>query len=478
MTDAQAVQAVAVARALAGARQVPFWLDQPGASRPEAEPALAARTIAELAVVGGGFTGLWTALQAKEADPGRDVVLLEGRRIAWAATGRNGGFCSASLTHGLANGHDRFPDELSELERLGRRNLDEIEKTIARYQIDCDFVRSGELAVATQPWQADSLRETAALADRLGCSQRLLTADAVRAEVNSPGYLAGLWDTAGCAIVDPARLAWGLRQACLDAGVRIYERTPVLGVTEEPGKSGRLNLTTPAGQVSARRVALATGVFSPLLRRLRSYLIPVYDYVLVTEPLTAGQLASIGWRNRQGVADSGNQFHYYRLTGDNRILWGGYDAIYYYGGKTTAAQDQRPATFARLASHFYATFPQLEGVSFSHKWGGVIDTCSRFCAFFGTARAGRLAYAAGYTGLGVGASRFGARVLLDLLGGEPTELTELKMVRTKPIPFPPEPVRSAGVQLTRWSLARADERGGRRNLWLRALDRAGLGFDS
>ena len=478
MTDAGVGRRLDVGRALAGARPVPFWLDQPGALRPEAEPALAGRTLAELAVVGGGFTGLWTALQAKEADPGRDVVLLEGRRVAWAGTGRNGGFCSASLTHGLANGHDRFSAELGLLERLGRRNLDDIEKTIARYQIDCDFVRSGELAVATQPWQAESLRETAALGARLGGSLRLLAADAVRAELDSPAYLAGLWDTDGCATVDPARLAWGLRRACLDAGVRIYEHTPVLAVSEETGKPGRLALTVPGGRLSARRVALATGAFSPLLRRLRYYLLPVYDYVLVTEPLTAGQLASIGWQHRQGVGDSANQFHYYRLTADNRILWGGYDAIYYYGGTTSAVHDQRPATFDRLAAHFFTTFPQLEGVSFSHKWGGVIDTCSRFCAFFGTARSGRLAYAAGYTGLGVGASRFGARVLLDLLGGEPTELTELEMVRTRPVPFPPEPLRSAGVQLTRWSLARADEHQGRRNLWLRALDKAGLGFDS
>jgi glycine/D-amino acid oxidase-like deaminating enzyme len=478
MTHSQAARALAVARALAGARPVPFWLDQPDAPRPEAQPALARRTTAELAVVGGGFTGLWTALQAKEAEPGRDVVLLEGRRVAWAGTGRNGGFCSASLTHGLANGHDRFPSEHGELERLGWRNLDEIEKTVGHYQIECDFVRSGELAVATQPWQAENLRETAALGAKLGSSLRLLSAEAVRAEVNSPGYLAGLWDTTGCATVDPARLAWGLRRACMEAGVRIYEHSPVLAVTEDPGTSGSLMLSTPDGQVSARRVALATGAFSPLLRRLGQYLIPVYDYVLVTEPLSAAQLASIGWQHRQGVADSANQFHYYRLTADNRILWGGYDAIYYYGGKITAAQDQRPATFTRLASHFFETFPQLEGVCFSHKWGGVIDTCSRFCAFFGTARAGRLAYAAGYTGLGVGASRFGARVLLDLLGGEPTELTELEMVRTKPIPFPPEPVRSAGIQLTRWSLAKADEHAGRRNLWLRALDRLGLGFDS
>jgi glycine/D-amino acid oxidase-like deaminating enzyme len=472
LTDAQ------IGSALARARPVPYWLDQPAAPPPEALPPLAGRTSSQLAVIGGGFTGLWTALQAKEADPGRDVVLLEARRVAWAGTGRNGGFCSASLTHGLSNGQDRFPGELATLERLGRRNLDEIEKAIARYGIDCDFARTGELAVATQPWQADGLRGTARLAAGLGGSPRLLDADAVRAEVNSPTYLAGLWDADGCATLDPARLAWGLRRACLDAGVRIYEHTPVRSVTHAASLVGGITLITPTGQVRAGRVAMATGAFAPLLRRLRYYLLPVYDYVLMTEPLTAAQLASIGWQHRQGVGDSANQFHYYRLTADNRILWGGYDAIYYYGSRISAARDQRPATFARLARHFFATFPQLEGVSFSHKWGGVIDTCSRFCAFFGTVQAGRVAYAAGYTGLGVGASRFGAQVLLDLLGGKPTELTELEMVRSKPIPFPPEPLRSAGVQLTRWSLARADEHHGRRNLWLRALDRAGLGFDS
>jgi glycine/D-amino acid oxidase-like deaminating enzyme len=228
----------------------------------------------------------------------------------------------------------------------------------------------------------------------------------------------------------------------------------------------------------ARRVAMGTGAFPAPLRRLRAYLVPVYDYVLMTEPLNAQQLASIGWRNRQGVGDTANQFHYYRLTADNRILWGGYDAVYYNGGKITTARNQRPATSRKLAAHFFETFPQLDGVRFSHTWGGVIDTCARFCAFFGTAYGGRLAYAAGYTGLGVGATRFGGEVILDLLAGEPTERTTLEMVRTKPVPFPPEPLRSAVIQLTRWSIARADERDGQRNLWLRTLDRVGLGFDS
>jgi glycine/D-amino acid oxidase-like deaminating enzyme len=470
MTESQAE------RALAGARPVPFWLDRAEAPRPEAP--LRGQASADLAVVGGGFTGLWAALLAKEADPGREVALVEGRQVAWAGTGRNGGFCSASLTHGLGNGLDRFPAEVGTLHRLGRQNLDEIEKAAARYGIDCDFRRTGELAVATQDWQLDGLAEAAGTLTGLGGDALLLDRDSVRAEVDSPTYLGGMWDRDGCAIVDPARLAWGLRRACLEAGVRIYEQSPVRAIGGERGASGRLELRTPGGTLRARQVMLGTGAFSPLLRRLRYYLVPVYDYVLVTEPLSAAQLDSIGWRQRPGIGDSANQFHYYRLTADNRILWGGYDAVYYFGSKIAASLDQRPATFGKLAEHFFATFPQLEGTRFSHSWGGVIDTCSRFCAFFGTARSGRLAYAAGYTGLGVGASRFGARVALDLLGGEPTELTELEMVRTRPIPFPPEPARSAGIQLTRWSLGAADRHEGRRNRWLRSLDRIGLGFDS
>ena len=407
-----------------------------------------------------------------------NVVLVEGRRIAWGGTGRNGGFCSASITHGLGNGLERFPAEIDTLERLGRQNLDQIEQAVARYEIDCDFARTGDLQVATAPWQFDEMAAAAEQASRFGIRLEVLDASQVRAEVDSPTYLGGVWDKDGCATVDPARLAWGLRRACLAAGVRIYEHTPVTAIGDEPGKRGRLALATPEGRVLADRVALAAGAFAPLLRRLRYYLVPVYDYVLMTRPLSPAQLASIGWRHRQGIGDSGNQFHYYRLTADNRILWGGYDAVYYYGSKIAARLDQRPATFAMLAQHFNATFPQLDGIEFTHSWGGVIDTCSRFCAFFGTARSGRLGYVAGYTGLGVGASRFGANVVLDLLSGEQTERTDLEMVRSKPLPFPPEPVRAAGINLTRWSLARADRREGHRNAWLRALDSIGLGFDS
>ncbi|MEU7906958.1 FAD-dependent oxidoreductase [Actinoplanes sp. NPDC049118] len=460
-------------RSLADAIPEPYWLGQAGAP-PAAEPLHSVES-ADLAVVGAGYSGLWTALLAKERDPGRDVVIIEAGTAGWAASGRNGGFCSASLTHGFDNGLSRFPDEMDTLERLGRGNLDEIEETVRRYGIECDFARTGELQVATAEWQ---LRELTAYHDEAaarGLDVRLLDREQARAEVGSPTYLGGVWDRTGCAMIDPARLVWGLRRVCLDLGVRIYENSPVERIAAVPGG---LRLRTWRGRVDAARVALATGAHVGLLRRLHHYVVPIYDYALMTEPLTAGQLAEIGWRHRQGVGDGGNQFHYYRLTADNRILWGGYDAIYYRGGRIRPERDQREATFAVLADHFVQTFPQLADVRFTHKWGGVIDTCSRFSSFFGTAYGGRLAYAAGYTGLGVGATRFGANVMLDLLADQPTELTALKMVRRKPIPFPPEPVRAGVIELTRWSIARADRHEGRRNVWLRALDRVGLGFDS
>ena len=240
----------------------------------------------------------------------------------------------------------------------------------------------------------------------------------------------------------------------------------------------RSSCDTPRGVLRAQQTLLATGAFRSPLRPVRSRIVPVWDYVLVTEPLTPAQRSDIGWERRQGVSDMGNRFHYYRLTADDRILWGGYDAIYHYGNGMGAEREQREATFARLAQHFFRTFPQLEDVRFTHRWGGPIDTCSRFFAFYGLVHAGRVAYAAGHTGLGIGASRFGARVALDLLAGRETEATCSQLVRSRPLPFPPEPVRWAVIQATRQALARADRRQGRRGPWLQLLDRLGLGYDS
>ena len=462
--------------AVADAAPLSFWLDDP--RRPDALPPHSGPGEADLLVVGGGFSGLWSALLAKEADPARDVVLLDGGRIGWAASGRNGGFCSASITHGFDNGMSRWPEEMDVLTRLGRENLDGIEATIARYGIDCSFERTGDIAIATEPHHLDGLADAPAQAAPYGERWELLDRDSLAALVRSPIYLGGIRDLDGVAMVNPARLAWGLRDACLALGVRIHEHTRATGFGSDagPGIEVRTESDAGPGVVRAARVVLATNAFPPLLRRLSHYVVPVYDYVLVTEPLTSEQWAEIGWEGREGLSNIGNQFHYYRRTDDGRILFGGYDAI--YQRRVDARHDQRRESFGLLAEHLAQVYPVLEGVRYSHAWGGAIDTCSRFSAFFGTARDGRVAYAAGYTGLGVGATRFGAAVMLDLLDGRATERTRTRMASSMPIPFPPEPLRGAAIAATTWSLAAADRDEGRRNLWLRTLDRLGLGFDS
>jgi glycine/D-amino acid oxidase-like deaminating enzyme len=408
------------------------------------------------------------------ADPERSIVLLEGERIAFGATGRSGGFCDSSLTHGLANGLSRFPEEMERLEELGRENLAGIAAAIDELGIDARYEPVGVLDVATREHEVADLEEHAEELRRFGHEAEWLDREAVRAEIDSPTYLGGVWQKSGVGILDPARLGWGLAAAAESLGARIYEATPVLG-TESDGAG--ISLRTLGGRIRARRAVLATSAFPPLVRSIRRYVVPVYDYVLVTEPLSAEQRTAVGWKNRQGVADSGNQFHYYRLTSDDRILWGGYDAVYNFRNGLGPHLDQRPETFEMLARNFFTTFPQLEGIRFTHRWGGAIDTCSRFCVTFGKGLDGRAVYVVGFTGLGVGASRFGARAALDLADGVDSDLTRLRLVRTKPLPFPPEPIRWAGITLTRKELGRAD-RTGRRGLWLSALDRVGLGFDS
>ena len=455
-----------IQRSLADARSGSMWLDLPRPSH----PALTEPTHCDLLVVGGGYTGLWTALHAAERNPGARIVLVEADRIGWAASGRNGGFVDASITHGYDNGNSRWPDEIDTLETLGLENLDGMQADIERLGLDVDWERTGMLSVATEAHQVPWLREAA------GEGQgQFLDTDAVRAQVNSPTYLAGLFSAQTCAIVHPAKLALELARACIAAGVAVHEHTPVQNLSARPGG---LLADTPGGIISAERVMLATNVFPSLLRRNRLYTVPVYDYVLSTEPLTDEQLARIGWQHRQGVGDSANQFHYYRLSADNRIVWGGYDAVYHFGRRVDPSYEHRPQTYERLAAHFFLTFPALDDVRFSHRWAGAIDTNTRFCAHWGTAHRGRLAYVNGFTGLGVAAARFAADVCLDLLEGAPTARTRLQMVREKPLPFPPEPIASMGIQATRWSLDRADHHSGERNLLLKTLDRLGLGFDS
>ena len=259
-------------------------------------------------------------------------------------------------------------------------------------------------------------------------------------------------------------------------GIGVHEGTRVTGLERRAG--GVTAATASGAVVDAGHVVVATSAYSGWFGRVRPLFVPVYDYALVSEPLTPAQHEAIGWRRRQGLSDANNQFHYFRLTADDRILWGGYDAIHYRGSRVSTELDRRPETFERLEAQFFRAFPQLEGLAFTYRWGGAIDTTSRFTVTFGQTMGGRVTYALGYTGLGVGASRWAGGVVRDFMLRPDEDRLRLRMVASPPVPFPPEPLRSIAVEGVRRALDRADRDEGRRGVLLRTLDALGIGFDS
>jgi glycine/D-amino acid oxidase-like deaminating enzyme len=454
---------------------VSYWLAASPAG--PLRPPLRGSATTDVAIVGAGFTGLWTAIALTDTDPTLRVAVLEQESVGFGASGRNGGFCQASLTHGLANGIRHFPDELERLEQEGIANLAALVAFTQEHGIACDLEETGGLTVADQPHQVEEFRAWVDEAAEHGEELLFLDREAVRAEVHSPLWQAGLYQPPGRdVILDPAKLARGLARVCDERGITIHEHTRIRAVER---RAGGVRLTSEAGAtIAAEHVVVATSAYSGWLRRLESQFVPVYDYVLVSEPMTPEQRASIGWQRRQGMSDANNQFHYFRLTADDRILWGGYDAVYYRGNGVGPRFDRRPATFDKLEAHFRRAFPQLADLPFPFRWGGAIDTTSRFTVTFGQALGGRLTYALGYTGLGVGASRWAAGVVRDFIVRPDSDLLRLRFVRSRPFPFPPEPLRSLAVNAVRHELDRADRNEGRRGLLLRTLDAIGIGFDS
>ena len=459
------------------ASAVSYWL---AAGEPARAPALAGNATADVAIIGAGFTGLWTALRLLETDPALRVTIVEMEHVGFGATGRNGGFCQASLTHGLENGLRHYPDEVDLLHREGMANRRAIVDFVRASGIACDLEETGELSLADHPRQIDEFREHVELATAHGERAVFLDGEAARAEVHSPRWTAGAWHPDSCVMLDPAKLARGLARVARDRGAVLYEGTRVAALERV---AGGVRLRTAAadgapGEIRARHAVIATSAYSGWLGRLRPLFVPVYDYVLVSEPLTPAQRDAIGWRNRQGLADANNRFHYFRLTADDRVLWGGFDAVYHPHNGVDPAYDRRPATFERLAANWRRTFPQLAGLRWPFRWGGAIDTTSRFTMTLGRTMGGRVVYALGYTGLGVGASRWAAGIARDFILRPDSDLLRLRFVRSRPVPFPPEPLRSLCVETVRNELARADANEGRRGLVLRALDGLGIGFDS
>jgi glycine/D-amino acid oxidase-like deaminating enzyme len=460
---------VTIPTVLRAASPRPYWLDRPGAPAPPARPPVEAVSEVELLVVGGGLTGLWAGFEA--ARDGRDVLVVDSGSIGAGATGRCGGFINASLTHGIPNGHARWPDEMPAILTIQRALWDDTLRLVGDGVIE----PVGKFTVATRPHEVEALARTVELLRGYGEDVELHDRDEIRARLGSNTSLAGYHLRSANGLCDPARLAWRLAQLAESAGTRIAERSHVARLRRD-GDKVRATLTGGA-EIRAGRVLLCTNASPPLLRRLRAFVAPVYDHVIVTEPLREDQWKAIGWREHAGVTDAGNQFHYYRPTPDGRVLFGGWEATYHFGGRVDERLERNAAVHGLLHRHLVETFPALEAVAITHAWGGAVDSTTRFTPTMHTAAGGRIAWAVGFTGLGVGASRFGALAALDLLLSRRTERTELSLVRRQPIPFPPEPLRWPAIQLTKRALAREDATG-RRGLWLRALDRFGVGFDT
>jgi glycine/D-amino acid oxidase-like deaminating enzyme len=450
-----------------------YWL----ALRPPRDPApLAGVHDAEVAIVGAGLTGLWTAVFLKELEPGLEVAVVEQGLAAHGASGRNAGMLSETVDHGHGLAIEHFGEaEARRLARLGETNVQEMTDYLAARGIACDYEPTGRLMVALTPAQVEESVRTVETARHLGLeSFRFLDQDAVRAEVRSPLYLGGV-AVSGGGILDPVKLVEGLRGEAERLGVRVFERSPVTSV-ELAGGGARLR--TAAGEVRARRIVLATSAYTHhLLPGITHRFIPLYDYILVSDPLTAQQREAIGWRRRQGVTDGRTFFNYYRLTADDRILWGTSEATYYRGNRVAPSCDHSPRHYAALRESFRRHFPAVSGLDFPFAWGGPICSTTRMTPFFGHALRGRVFYGLGYTGHGLGTTRLAGRILAHLVLDRASELLELSLVRKKPFPYPPEPVRSWSVAAVTRALRRVDQ-GARPSLLLRVLDRLGIGFSS
>ena len=450
-----------------------FWLARrpPRPATPFEGPAEA-----DVAVVGAGLTGLWTALVAKQIDPRAEVVILEQEIAAYGASGRNAGMLSETVDHGHGLAIQHFGEtEARRLARLGESNIEEMTGFLRERDIDCDYEPTGRLIAALTVAQLQDARRSVATARHLGLdSHRYLDREEIRAHLDSPLYLGGV-EVKGGGILDPVKLVDGLRKEAERLGVRVHERSRV----EAMHRAGAgVELRTAGGSLRARRAVLATSAYTHhILPRVTRRFIPLYDYILVSDPLTPGQRDAIGWRGRQGVTDGRSFFNYYRLTADDRILWGTSEAAYYPGNRVDPRCDHSPPHYAALRAGFRRHFPALASLDFPYSWGGPICSTTRLTPFFGQALGGRVVYGLGYTGHGLGTTRIGGRILAHLALRQPSDLLDLAMVRRKPFPYPPEPLRTWAVARVTRALRRVDE-GERPSAVLRMLDRLGIGFSS
>lgn len=434
-----------------------LWLEQYGEYVPE--PPVEGNVDVDVAVIGGGLTGLATAIHLKRRDSSARVAVLEARTVGYGASGRNGSFAMTVIGLGFATtALLRGKDFLRRAHSYMERCVDELERFIDEDGLDCAKIRPGFLRVATTASYVSRLQKQVELMTSLGFEGiEWIDAAATRSMVDSARYLGAMWEPR-LVLVDPARLVREEKRRAIELGTQVFERSPVLaiGLPGRYGNNDAYRLVTPDGSVSAARVVFATNAYSHLFEELANKQAPAFTYMIATEPLSDEQLAPIGWDGHQGIEDARNLIHYYRRTPDRRITLGGGPVG--LPAHNSLDADTNEKAWRHLEKHLHWLWPHLEGVRITHRWGGPFSVTVDLTPALGyVGTHGTAVYSLGCIGHGVSMSYLNGKVLTELLMGDDGGLAEdCPFVNRRVIPWPPEPFGTAIKHMLRGYLAAED----------------------
>ncbi len=416
-----------------------YWYES--VPSPAPEPALRGDLSVDVAIVGGGFTGLMTAYELLRAEPTLRVAVLEAQTIGYGASGRNGSFGMTVVGLGFGvNAWLRGRQFVKDAHAYMERAVDRMSEVILGEGLDCDYTRPGFLRAATTPAYVRRLQEEIRLVQSLGIAGiDWLEPDAVRARVNSPRYLGAMWEPR-LVLVHPLKLVREEKRLAQRLGAQVFEHTPVLEVQR---MGAGFWLRTPDGKAIARKIVFATNAYSHLFPQLRRRQTPAFTYMIATEPLQPEQLASIGWQGGEGLEDARNLIHYYRLTPDQRVVIGGGPVGLTYAGRLDGDTDE--AAWRHLERHLTWLFPSLQGARITHRWGGPFSVTLDLTPALGYVGGRDAVYSLGCIGHGVSMSHLNAQLLCDLLLERQSELLACPFVNRRVIPWPPEPIRMAAA---------------------------------
>ncbi|HEV2791654.1 MAG TPA: FAD-dependent oxidoreductase, partial [Solirubrobacterales bacterium] len=431
-----------------------YWIEEAGEAAPTAP--LAGDREADILIVGGGYTGMWTAWYARQLEPEARIVLLESEPLCGhGPSGRNGGFCNA-MWFSLASMRDRWGDEGAlATAHAAQQAVERIEGFCREQEVDAWFRPAGYVQVSTAAAHDGAWARAVEACRELGVPEmlRTLSEAEVAERCKSPAFRAGAVSPTS-ATVQPARLALGLREKLLAAGVEIYESSPVRAFREA---GDGVEAQTEAGSVRATRGVLAIGSAAKSRRGpLRSRLTVASSHIVLTEPVP-DVLEQIGWTGGECITDSRALLHYFRTTPDGRIAFGWGGGRIAMGARTKGRAEVDPAVVAAATEHLYDYFPQLRGRRITHAWGGPIDASPTHLPSIRTLPAARAWVAAGYTGNGVGPSNMVGRTLASLSLGRDDDHTHIAFVNPKSPGIPTEPFPWIGGEAIRLGILKKEQ---------------------